>query len=255
MPDRYNFRCFRSFTRHATAELEPFETMRHPTTKSLHAYWEGLRAGRPAPMRGDVEPEDIRALLPNVFILARVDGDETRFRLAGDAVCDLVGMHLNRMKAVSMWDEASRGRISQLIEGVVSAPATATATGHAPQLGSIESATAEFCFLPLCSETGAIDRIIGSATALSGPDIWRGDSPRHFGMKKMGLSAIRSDADGRADRPAYAETPEYAAAGLAEKEAPFELRAIDGKFANEERPAETTLDRGRPYLRVVKDDE
>ena len=255
MPDRYNFRCFRSATRRAIAELEPLETMRHPITKALNAYWEQIRAGRLAPDRSDVAPAEVSDLLPCAFILERVGEGEVRFRLAGDGVSGLVGMTLNGMSVLSIWDDASRMRISQLIEGVVSAPATAIVNSRARRRGNIEGAVVEFSFLPLRSEGGDINRILGSAVALTGESIWRGDTPRLFKMTDMHLTAIQSDIEDQTDAPIYAEAPAPGVAAMAESAAPFELKAIDGKFAHEERPRIDTPDRGRGHLRVVKDGE
>lgn len=255
MPDRYNFRCFRPFAGLAIAEPEPPETMRHQITQALHAYWDGLRAGRLAPLRSDVEPAEIGALLPNTFILERTGRDEARFRLTGEAVCDLIGMELNGMGLVSIWDDASRERIARLIEGVVSAPATASVNGKSAAVGAIDGALAEFSFLPLRSDSGAIDRIIGSAVAVEGERVWRGPEPRLYGARNLRLTAIQSD-EARPDAPPAYTQPEAADyPSVAEAAAPFELRSIDGKFANAGRRPIETQDRARPRLRLVKDDE
>jgi len=140
MPDRYNFRCFRPLSRHASADSEPRETMRHQTTKALYAYWDALRAGRLAPLRNEVEPADIAALLPNAFILERTGRDAARFRMAGEAVCDLIGLALDGMSAAAIWEGASRLRIAQMIEGVVSAPAAAIMVGQSRAVGGVQGA-------------------------------------------------------------------------------------------------------------------
>ncbi len=56
--------------------------MKHKTTQALFDYWNAMRAGRPAPRRSEIEPGDMRAILPYVFILERKDRDTYRFRLA-----------------------------------------------------------------------------------------------------------------------------------------------------------------------------
>jgi len=229
--------------------------MRHETTKSLLAYWETLRAGRFAPLRSEVEPTEISALLPNAFILERVGRGEARFRLAGEAVCDLIGMELNGMSVASIWDDVSRDRIAQLIEGVASAPATAIAAGKSTAVGAIDGTQAEFCLLPLRNDFGVINRIIGSAVAVEGERVWRGAEPRLFGLRSVRLSAIQSDEPRPDVPPDYAqpEAADYPAA--AESATPFELKAIDGKFANEQRKPVATPDRAHPHLRLVKSDE
>lgn len=255
MLDRYNFRCFRPFTRLSFAESEPQDSMRHQTTKALHAYWEELRDGRFTPLRSEVEPTEISALLPNTFILERNGGEEARFRMTGDAVCDLIGIELNGMNLGSIWADASRGRISQLIEGVTSAPATGVVAGKSPAVGAIDGTLAEFCFLPLRADSGEINRIIGSAVVVEGERVWRGPEPRLFNALDLRLSAIQSN-EARPETPmAYEQPAEADYPTAAESGAPFELKAIDGKFASEDQRPVTTLDRARPHLRVVRDED
>lgn len=229
--------------------------MRHPTTRALFAYWDDLRAGRFAPTRSEVEPADIGPLLPNAFILERTGPEAARFRLSGGAVCDLIGMDLNGMSAAALWDESSRGRVLQMIEAVVSAPATATALGRVPAKGAMAGAEAEFCFLPLRSHQGRIDRILGGAALLDGTERWSGGAPRFFSLQDLRLTAIDSDEPAEARPDPYASSSAPAATAMGEAAAPFELKAIDGKFAHEERSPIATPDRSRPHLRVVRDDE
>jgi hypothetical protein len=43
--------------------------MRHAASLRLHAYWDALRAGRPAPERDEIDPAAIRDVLASVFML------------------------------------------------------------------------------------------------------------------------------------------------------------------------------------------
>lgn len=43
--------------------------MRSRTTMELFQYWNEVRGGRDLPRRDEIQPADIRSLLPNVFIL------------------------------------------------------------------------------------------------------------------------------------------------------------------------------------------
>lgn len=40
-----------------------------PLLQRAFAYWDGKRAGRSLPARGDIEPTEIPALLPNIFLV------------------------------------------------------------------------------------------------------------------------------------------------------------------------------------------
>jgi hypothetical protein len=58
----------------------------YPMATQLLGVWNGWRQDRAAPERHDVDPLAMRRLLPNVFILDSLDGDDFRFRLVGDTV-------------------------------------------------------------------------------------------------------------------------------------------------------------------------
>ena len=54
--------------------------MREVITQALYGYWNEIRAGRLAPKRFEIEPSLIAGILPDTFILERVDNDTSRFR-------------------------------------------------------------------------------------------------------------------------------------------------------------------------------
>jgi len=63
--------------------------------KALYEYWELKRGSRPMPARADIDPAEIKQLLPYI-ILADVHHDPLRifFRLAGTAVVEAAGRDL-----------------------------------------------------------------------------------------------------------------------------------------------------------------
>lgn len=71
--------------------LEWLETC-HPDVRLVQAYWDGKRAGRLMPSRADIDPGDIRRLLPHI-ILVDVVADARRFvyRLVGTKQAELRG--------------------------------------------------------------------------------------------------------------------------------------------------------------------
>jgi hypothetical protein len=58
--------------------------------RRLYDYWLSKKGDRMAPPRADIFPEDIRDLLPWVFIMERV-GDRLRYRLVGESVREMYG--------------------------------------------------------------------------------------------------------------------------------------------------------------------
>jgi hypothetical protein len=58
--------------------------------RDLYAYWDVKRAVRRMPARADIDPSEIRSLLPHFTLVEVVEG-RFRFRLVGTAVTDAFG--------------------------------------------------------------------------------------------------------------------------------------------------------------------
>jgi hypothetical protein len=58
-----------------------------PDLKALFAYWTSKLAGRAIPRRSDINPEEIRSLLPDIFIMDIHHPLRFRFRLVGTMIC------------------------------------------------------------------------------------------------------------------------------------------------------------------------
>jgi hypothetical protein len=105
--------------------------MKHPSTRELFDYWNDRRGRRIAPARADIEPEAIRRVLADTFILS---GDPRRghtFRIAGTRVCALFGRRLKGEAFLDVWSAASRDEIRTLLAIVTdeSVGVVASATG------------------------------------------------------------------------------------------------------------------------------
>lgn len=79
-------------------------TMKHPTSRLLHAYWDRLRGERAAPERSEIEPGEIRTLLADSMIL-EIDAASraATVRLAGTRVCALYGRELKGAPFAGLW--------------------------------------------------------------------------------------------------------------------------------------------------------
>ncbi len=82
--------------------------MRNPKTRALYHYWNGLRQGRDVPCRNDIEPRQIKNLLPDIFILEHFDNDHLVFRLAGTRLCEFYGREFRAHNFLSLWRESDR---------------------------------------------------------------------------------------------------------------------------------------------------
>lgn len=67
-------------------------TLRNKTIKAAFDYWNGKRAGRDMPARGDIEPSEIVPLLPHVMLVDVVHAPlDFSFRLVGTEVVHRYG--------------------------------------------------------------------------------------------------------------------------------------------------------------------
>jgi hypothetical protein len=63
--------------------------------QQLHDYWQRKRGVRPMPARADIDPSEIKPLLPYVIIAdVFTDPVRVRYRLAGTAICDAFGCNI-----------------------------------------------------------------------------------------------------------------------------------------------------------------
>lgn len=68
------------------------EQSRHPQLIALYRYWLSKCAGRRAPARADILPEEIRPILPNILILDIVgDVPRLKYRLVGTEFVHIYG--------------------------------------------------------------------------------------------------------------------------------------------------------------------
>jgi len=70
-------------------------TIAHPKLASLLAYWQRQRGERAMPARADIDPVDLKALLPNIFMVdVEYAPVRLRYRLVGSALVDVLGHDL-----------------------------------------------------------------------------------------------------------------------------------------------------------------
>jgi len=142
--------------------------MRHKTSQELFAYWNRRRGRRSAPSRLEIEPADIRALLPDVFILqAEADGALT-FRLAGTGLCALFDRELRGEALERLWvpdsSEAATNLASGVLQGLVPGVVELLGESRAGRAVSME-----MLLVPLADESLDNRRILGSLSAIERP--------------------------------------------------------------------------------------
>lgn len=147
--------------------------MKHKTIQALFDYWNTMRAGRPAPLRSEIEPGAIRRVLPHVFILERQDEQNYRFRLAGTGLCSVYGMEFRGHNLLSMWENECHATLQQALNSVV-ANANVAIVEYTAATNDQREATFEMILLPLAQDNGAITRVLGAAVPVD-EFAWIGD--------------------------------------------------------------------------------
>ncbi len=239
--------------------------MRFPVISEVQAYWDGLRGGRPVPLRAEVDPRGIERALENAFVLERIAPGMARFRLAGMHLNDLMGMEVRGMPLSAFFTPKAREDMARILEAVFSGPEIAEITLTAERGIGKPAIEGKLLILPLKSDLGEVTRALGCLASV-GPV---GRSPRRFDIVSVKVTRIGSPdkADPRREpapaQPAPMPTaPAYQAparpvpvAGFGEA-APAYTAPLSGEImADDDQPQRARPAVMRPSLRLVRSDE
>lgn len=157
-------------------ELADYGTtgMKTKGTSELFLYWNRLRGHRPAPLRAEIEPADIKAQLPDTFILEEDADGRGIFRLAGTRLCSTFGRELKGFVFASLWSDRNKRLVARLARNAFHDNAVVVASFNAT---SRNGRTAEFelIMLPL-DGSGQGARVLGAIAAIDRP-FWIGVDP------------------------------------------------------------------------------
>ncbi|MCJ8324758.1 MAG: PAS domain-containing protein [Rhizobiales bacterium] len=135
--------------------------MKLQTTKYLYEYWNELRGKRIAPVRKELDPDVLKNILPNLFLLDRVNSNEYNFRLAGAFTSNIFGEELRDRNFLDLWNENDKGSFVSLFNTLTEQGA-AIICGLKGKAGD-EIISFEFLALPLFHAQGDYcSSIIGS---------------------------------------------------------------------------------------------
>lgn len=93
--------------------------MKHPSNHAFFAYWDEKRDGERAPDRRVIEPNAVRQLLGDIFVLSNESERDFPFRVAGTRVCALLDRDLKGENFSALFAAASRAQITDIL-GIVS---------------------------------------------------------------------------------------------------------------------------------------
>lgn len=156
-------------------------SMKHPSSQAFYNHWDKARAGAAAPERHAFEPEPIRHLLADVFVLSYDPANGYPFRVAGTRVCAALGRDVKGESFAGLFTLDSRREIADLAGNVAEESLPAVAGLHATTHDGL-SVPLEMLLLPFAfranapmSLTGMIvlaDHTLGIAGGLR-LDSWR----------------------------------------------------------------------------------
>lgn len=152
--------------------------MRQTTSIDIFTYWEQIRGNADAPLRSLIQPSAVSHILPELFILENTVDDNPRFRLAGTAICNLMGREIRGENFAALWAGSQQEDPVRIAAGVMThvVPALITATGYCI---SGRSATFEMVLMPLRTAADTCDRLLGSLTPTA-PSAWLGNERLEF---------------------------------------------------------------------------
>ena len=206
----------------------------------LLRYWESLRAGRIAPARAEIDPQQIKSVLQHTFILEFDPIGGIRFRLSGDKICALMGMELRGMPAYSLIDISDRQEFEHGLHAMTSKPEIVEYRLEGT-CGGEYSTTARMLMLPMQDADGNITRVLGGLSMRT-PLI---DPPLRFKIVEKMRTRIVAGT-GEKTLPSHN--------GFAEDASPFASREQDGAERRSSGPdAGHTIMPHVPYLRIVTD--
>jgi len=134
---------------------------------TLYDYWTRQRGERTVPLRNTIEPADIAAILPDVFMLEYGRMHAPRFRLAGTRMCAQFARELKGLDFDVLFAPDQRGRVARMAENVMAEGVPAIMRIRLVD-GALENTEAEIVLLPLATAGRTADRIIGTFAPLPG---------------------------------------------------------------------------------------
>ncbi|MEO1137877.1 MAG: PAS domain-containing protein [Pseudomonadota bacterium] len=192
------------------------------------AYWTSMRRGNDVPLRTEIDPRGIEALLGNAFIAEKIAPGLARLRIAGAHLADVMGMEVRGMPLSALIEPEDRQQLADAIVELFEGPAQIRIELASP--GGIRRApmTATLLILPLRSDLGDISRALGCF--VSNGSI--GATPRRFRVVSSQVERIDLTAEKKAK-------------GFAEAQAPLAAKKPDAQ------PQPPRSASERSYLRLV----
>ena len=149
--------------------------MKQKTCQILYDYWNEIRGKRSAPHRFEIDPARIGTILPQTFVLERVNSNTFRFRLAGTKICEQFGREFKGANFLDFWNDADRLTLERQFLSTSNAATVGVSTFYA-STDDGRRVLFEMILLPLFHVRPLVTRILGAIAACDEPS-WLGHEP------------------------------------------------------------------------------
>lgn len=142
--------------------------MNNAASSTLFAYWDQLRAGRPAPDRTEIDPRAIAPILGDTFILESGRDGTLSYRLAGSRACTLFAREMKGADFLETFGSEARQTLVRTLGDALAAPAGMMANLTGTSVAG-RSVALEAVILPLVHRGRLGGRLIGAISAADLP--------------------------------------------------------------------------------------
>ncbi|MEI6559075.1 MAG: PAS domain-containing protein [Rhodospirillaceae bacterium] len=134
---------------------------------SLRDYWRARRGTRPWPLRSDIDPVDIPALLPGVMLIdVETEPQRFRFRLVGTRMVEVFGQDPTGKYLDQPWHRRETASLLAPLRRTVASAGPAAVCGIVAWDNGA-SVDIEWLFLPLGNASGRVSMILAGADFFS----------------------------------------------------------------------------------------
>lgn len=130
--------------------------------QQVEAHWEKMRATDTVPTQMSVSPDALDEALANCFVLERVAPTIARFRVAGKQLNDLMGIDVRGMPLSTLFSEAGRQSLAEVVQSVCEGPEIAEIPITATRGLRRSVLRGRVLLLPLKGRDGQVNRIFGA---------------------------------------------------------------------------------------------
>lgn len=135
--------------------------IRSPLIEEVRGYWEALRDGREAPARAEVDPRGIERALSHMMLIDRIAPGHARLRVAGQHLCDLMGMEVRGMPLGALMTLPARDTLTTALQSVFQGRSGVVLGLHAGWSLGAPALDGQMLLLPLADRNGVLAHALG----------------------------------------------------------------------------------------------